>query len=62
MELDAVNGRLQANVAAAEWASRTPAQAPAAEDTLGRNLFEVFRRNASGAMSGASIFESTESR
>lgn len=62
VELDAVNGRLQANVAAAEWASRTPAQAPAAEDTLGRNLFEVFRRNASGAMSGASIFESTESR
>jgi hypothetical protein len=30
---------------------------PPAEDTLGRNLFDVFRGNASGAMLGASVFE-----
>lgn len=61
VELDAINGCLQANVSATEWASRVPAEIPVAEDTLGRNLFDIFRRNASGAMLGASIFEKKES-
>ena len=57
VELDAVSGSLTAHVPPAEWKSRSPAKAPVAEDTLGRNLFDIFRRNASGAMLGASVFE-----
>jgi phosphogluconate dehydratase len=57
VELDARQGSLTAHVAAAEWDARVAAPAPPAEDTLGRNLFEVFRHTASGAMLGASVFE-----
>jgi len=57
VELDAVSGSLTAHVPPAQWKSRSPAAAPVAEDTLGRNLFDIFRRNASGAMLGASVFE-----
>ena len=57
VELDAVQGSLTAHVPAAEWQGRAPAPMPVADDTLGRNLFEVFRRTASGAMLGASVFE-----
>jgi phosphogluconate dehydratase len=57
VELDAVKGSLTAHVPPAEWQARTPAAAPADEDTLGRNLFSMFRRNASGAMQGASVLE-----
>lgn len=58
IELNSDTGSLVAHVPAADWESRTPATAPIPEDTLGRNLFDVFRRSASGAMLGASIFES----
>lgn len=57
IELNSDTGSLLAHVPAAEWESRTLATAPIPEDTLGRNLFDVFRRSASGAMLGASIFE-----
>ncbi|MEH6592443.1 MAG: phosphogluconate dehydratase [Halioglobus sp.] len=57
VELNSEDGSLTAHVPPSEWESRTPAPAPIQEDTLGRNLFEVFRRSASGAMLGASIFE-----
>ena len=57
LELDTVNGSLTAQVPEAEWQARTPVIAPESEDTLGRNLFETFRRTASGAMLGASVFE-----
>ncbi len=57
IELDAVSGSLTVHVPAAEWQARAPIPAPAPEDTLGRNLFEIFRRTASGAMLGASVFE-----
>jgi phosphogluconate dehydratase len=57
VELDAVEGSLVAHVPDAEWRDRVPATMPAACDTLGRNLFEVFRRATSGAMQGASVFE-----
>jgi phosphogluconate dehydratase len=57
VELDVASGSLSAHVAMAEWQARTPVTAPPAGDTLGRNLFEVFRSNASGAMLGASVFE-----
>lgn len=57
VELDAVRSSLTVHVPPAEWQTRIPAAAPAAEDTLGRNLFDIFRRNASGAMLGASVFE-----
>ncbi len=60
VELDTVKGRLHAHVPPAEWAVRTPVAAPAAEDTLGRNLFEIFRRNVKGAMLGASVFDHTK--
>ena len=59
VELNAVEGSLTAHVPSAEWRARVPASAPAADDTLGRRLFEGFRRTASGAMLGASVFEHT---
>jgi phosphogluconate dehydratase len=57
VELNSEDGSLTAHVPTDEWQSRTQAIAPIAEDTLGRNLFEMFRGNASGAMLGASVFE-----
>ena len=57
VELNSEDGNLTAHVAPKEWESRTLAAAPIEEDTLGRNLFQVFRRNSSGAMLGASVFE-----
>ena len=57
VELDAIQGSLTAHVPEIEWQSRLPAAAPAFDTTLGRNLFDVFRRTASGAMLGASVFE-----
>jgi len=57
VELDTVNGSLAADVPELEWQARAPIPAPEPEDTLGRNLFEIFRRTASGAMLGASVFE-----
>ncbi|MCL4106188.1 UNVERIFIED_CONTAM: hypothetical protein GTU68_058494 [Idotea baltica] len=59
VELNSEDGSLIAHVPSTEWQSRTLANAPAAEDTLGRNLFEMFRGSASGAMLGASVFERT---
>lgn len=60
VELDAVSGSLTAHVPADEWQARVPAPAPRSEDTLGRNLFDVFRTTASGAMLGASVFEPSD--
>jgi phosphogluconate dehydratase len=57
VELDAVQGILRAHVPEPEWRSRLPAPAPAGDATLGRKMFDVFRRTASGAMLGASVFE-----
>jgi len=57
VELNSEDGTLTAHVPLNDWESRTPAPAPIEEDTLGRNLFEVFRRGASGATLGASVFE-----
>ncbi|MEH6609687.1 MAG: phosphogluconate dehydratase [Halioglobus sp.] len=57
VELDTIKGTLIAQVPEQEWLSRSPAPAPPPEDTLGRNLFNLFRNSASGAMLGASVFE-----
>jgi phosphogluconate dehydratase len=57
VELDTIKGTLTAQVPEQEWLSRTPAPGPPPEDTLGRNLFDLFRNSASGAMLGASVFE-----
>ena len=54
-------GTLIAQVPEQEWLWRTPAPAPPPEDTLGRNLFDLFRNSASGAMLGASVFEPAKS-
>jgi phosphogluconate dehydratase len=56
LELDADNGRLEVHVAADEWAARECAPQPDAENNLGRNLFDIFRANNSGALAGASVF------
>ncbi len=58
IELDAHNGVLNAQVPLAEWQQRKPAAAPVAQNSLGRNLFEMFRGGVSDAALGASVFES----
>jgi phosphogluconate dehydratase len=57
VELDADAGSLTVHVPTAEWQARTPAPTPAGDDTLGRNLFDAFRRNTSDATLGASLFD-----
>jgi len=57
VELDAIQGILTAHVPEPEWRSRSTAPASVGDTTLGRNLFDVFRRTSSGAMLGASVFE-----
>ncbi|MFT5710993.1 MAG: phosphogluconate dehydratase [Halioglobus sp.] len=59
VEINTLDGTLVAHVPLSEWDARELATAPAADNTLGRKLFEGFRRSASGAMLGASIFEHT---
>ena len=56
IELDAHRGHLNVLLPMAELESRPLAQQAPQESTLGRNLFEVFRRNASRSTSGASVF------
>ena len=55
IRLDSEQGVLEAKVPAAEWASREPAPAHVAAHHfgLGRELFAVFRANATGAEQGA---------
>jgi phosphogluconate dehydratase len=55
IRLDSEHGVLEAKVPAAEWASRKPAAAHLAAHHfgLGRELFAVFRANATGAEQGA---------
>lgn len=56
IRLDAEAGTLTLDVDAAELAGRSPAQAPAEEFSLGRNLFAWMRRSVGEAASGATIF------
>ena len=58
IRLDAVAGRLEVLVDAAEWAARAPAQHDLAEAHfgVGRELFGAFRANVGRAEQGASIF------
>lgn len=56
VELNAVTGTLKVLVEEAEWLQRTPALAPVGVSSLGRGLFDVFRANAGGAATGASVF------
>ena len=59
--LDSVRGVLEARVADAEWASRTPATALAeAHHGRGRELFAGFRAHARGAEQGAVTFYAAE--
>ncbi len=57
LTLDALQGRLTAEVDAAQWAAREPAR-PAGSQAhgWGRELFAVFRNNADGAEQGAASF------
>jgi phosphogluconate dehydratase len=55
--LDALSGKLEALVAAADWNERVPAQ-PDVSDTehgWGRELFSLFRRHARAAEEGGSV-------
>ena len=54
IRVDAVAGTLEALVDPAEWAARTPAEAPPAADGFGRELFGMFRGLADEAEKGAS--------
>jgi phosphogluconate dehydratase len=54
IRVDAVEGMLDALVAAEEWAARTPAAAPAPADGMGRELFSLFRAQADETERGAS--------
>jgi phosphogluconate dehydratase len=60
VELNAATGALNVLVDAAVWQARTPASQPPEADTLGRNLFQVFRGTVSAATLGASVFESVD--
>jgi phosphogluconate dehydratase len=56
VRLDALSGKLEALVAAADWNERVPAQ-PAVSDNehgWGRELFSLFRRHARTAEEGGS--------
>jgi phosphogluconate dehydratase len=59
IELDAHRGQLNVLLPMAELESRPLAQQTPHETTLGRNLFDVFRRNVSKSTSGASVFGAT---
>jgi phosphogluconate dehydratase len=54
IRVDAERGTLEALVDAAEWSSRTPAQAPPPAQGFGRELFGMFRGLADEAEKGAS--------
>ena len=56
IRVDAVNGRLEVLVDQATWAARAPARADLSDshEGVGRELFELFRRNAGRADRGAS--------
>lgn len=54
IRLDADAGELFARIDPAEWATRTPATAPAEAEGMGRELFGLFRANANEAERGAS--------
>jgi phosphogluconate dehydratase len=58
VRLDAVNGRLDVLVDAAEFEARVPATADLSSHQfgLGRELFGMFRRNATTADLGAGVF------
>ena len=58
VELDATTGTLAVLVDAREGEQRQISPAPERVHNLGRNLFEIFRSNNSGAAKGASIFDS----
>jgi len=60
--LDGERGVLEAKVSAAEWAERRPEPVDLSERRhgLGRELFAVFRANASGAEQGAITFAAPE--
>ncbi|MFS8036147.1 phosphogluconate dehydratase [Xanthobacter sp. AM11] len=59
VRVDAVSGRLEALVPAAEWAARPAARADLTGNHagVGRELFAAFRAAVGGAEHGASIFE-----
>lgn len=59
IELDPHRGQLNVLLSIAELESRPLAQQTLHETTLGRNLFDVFRRNVSKSTSGASVFGAT---
>jgi phosphogluconate dehydratase len=54
IRVDAVNGRLDALVDAAEWLERPLCDAPGAATGMGRELFGMFRGLADEAEKGAS--------
>ncbi len=54
IRVDAVAGTVDALVDAAEWAARTPAEAPVAASGMGRELFGLFRGASDEAEKGAS--------
>ena len=54
IRVDAVAGTLEALVDPAEWAARTPAEAPPPATGMGRELFALFRGHADEAEKGAS--------
>ena len=53
--IDAVRGELSVEISEQELASRPVLEAPAETQTLGRNLFDVFRDRVSGAEYGADV-------
>ncbi|MDA7687315.1 phosphogluconate dehydratase [Pseudomonadales bacterium] len=53
--IDAVRGELSVELSEQELASRPVLEAPAETQTLGRNLFDVFRDRVSGAEYGADV-------
>ncbi len=57
IELDSAGGTLRALVPDDEWQARAAASPPPGEDTLGRNLFGVFRGAVGAATTGASVFD-----
>lgn len=57
IELNVEEGALNVLVSQEVWATRTQAKADAVDSTLGRGLFEVFRRNVSVATRGGSVFD-----
>ncbi|MBX9795643.1 phosphogluconate dehydratase [Sphingomonas sp.] len=54
VRVDAESGVLEALVDSADWAARTPVEAPASPDGCGRELFALFRQHANEAELGGS--------